>query len=518
MKKITVFITISLFSIGLLAQKTDSSNIQLQNQTIENLDSLLNSYYVRKSYKTYSEYNTNVFNDNHNIDIADSIIIQRLKKIPTPIQLSYNEKVRSWINLYLKRGKYMVPTYLGLANYYFPMFEAELAANDMPLELKYLPIIESALNPRAVSRAGATGIWQFMYATGKRYGLEINSFVDQRRDPQQSTKAAVRYLKELYGIFGDWNLAIAAYNCGAANVNKAIARSGGKTNFWEIYNYLPRETRGYIPAFVAMTYIMNYPQEHNFYPAKIDLPLNTDTVMVTDTLHLLQVSKVLNIPMQQLRDLNPQYKMDIIPGFNKPYSLRLPIDKISSYLMLEDSIYNYKDSTISKYKLIVKNPPAYNPRNHNYKYNPRPCPTYKHTGQGKVLYTVKSGDTFSFIANWFDVSVRDLKCWNKIGSNRIRAGQTLILYEPLKKITYYQKMTKMSFEEKQNLANVKVVKRQKLDPNYIYYTIKTGDNLYIIAQKYDNVTYDDLLKINNFSDNQARKLQIGQVIKIKRKN
>jgi len=503
--------------MNIFAQETDSSLVELQNQTLDNLDSLMNSYYVEKSFRTYEDYNTNIFTDNHDVDIDDSIVIERLKNIATPIQLSYNEKVRSWINLYLKRGKYMIPTYLGLANYYFPLFEQELAANNMPLELKYLPIIESALNPRAVSRVGATGIWQFMYATGRRYGLEINSFVDQRRDPLSSTKAAVTYLKDLYSIFGDWNLAIAAYNCGAANVNKAIARSGGKTNFWDIYNYLPRETRGYIPAFIAMTYIMNYSKQHNFYPAKIDLPLNTDTVMVTDTLHLKQVSEVLNIPLQQLRDLNPQYKLDIIPGFKKPYSLRLPIDKIASYLMLEDSIYHYKDSIIFSHKMIVKNPPKYNPRQHTY-YNPRPCPTYNHTGEGKVYYTVKTGDTFSFIADWFDVSVRDLKCWNNIKSNRISAGQKMLIYVPLKKLSYYQKMTRLSFEEKQKIANVKVVKRQNLDPNFIYYKIKSGDNLYTIAQKYDNITYDDLLKINNFTDREARTLQIGQVIKIKRKN
>jgi membrane-bound lytic murein transglycosylase D len=499
-------------------QTNDSTN--LEQQTIANLDSLLNSYYIKRSLKRYHTQNNNVFTENHDVNISDSVIIERLKKIATPIRLSYNAEVRRWINLYLKRGKYMIPTFLGLSNYYFPMFENELAAKGLPLELKYLPIIESALNPRAVSRAGATGIWQFMYGTGKRYGLEINSYVDERRDPMKATKAAVSYLKDLYGIFHNWNLALAAYNCGAANVKKAIIRSGGKTDFWDLYPYLPRETRGYIPAFVAMTYIMNYANDHNFYPAKIDLPLNTDTVMISDTLHLRQVSAVINIPMDQLRDLNPQYKIDVIPGYIRPYPLRLPMNKISAFLLNEDKIYKYKDSLISSERFLVKEPPRYRSyyyrRHHRYYY--RPCPKYNLRGKGKIYYSIKSGDTFSFIAEWFDVSVRDIKCWNKIRSNRIKVGQKLVIYEPMKKLAYYNRLNGMSFDQKQNLASNRTARRRSLDQNYVYYTIKHGDNLYTIAKKFSNVSYQDLVRINNFSHNDVAHLQIGQVIKIKKKN
>ncbi len=516
MKKLATILSIFFLLVGTgKAQKVDSSLIKAQNETLRNMDSVLNSYYVSKSLQRYKTGKNNIFTDDHNIDVPDSVIIARLKKIPTPIEITYNSEVRSWINLYLRRGKYMIPTILGLSNYYFPMFEEELAANNMPLELKYLPVIESALNPRAVSRAKAVGIWQFMYGTGKRYNLKINSFIDERRDPLKSTKAAVKYLKNLYGIFNNWTLAIAAYNCGSANITKAIARSG-KTDFWDIYYYLPRETRSYIPAFIAMMYIMNYPEQHNFRAAEIQLPLNTDTIRITDTLYFRQVSEVLNIPIQQIRDLNPQYTHDIVPGFDTTYTyyLRLPMNKITQFLMYEDSIYHYKDPIIFKHKEFVKNPPKHNYNKHYY----QPCPKYNHTGESKLIYTVQSGDNMSFISGWFNVPVRKLKCWNKLGSTRLKAGQKLTIYVPLKKINYYKRIASMSFEQKQEMASKRTQQRNNLDPNYIYYTLKTGDNLYIVAQKFDDVSYDDLMKINNFTDADVRRLQVGQVIKIKKKN
>ncbi|MBN2890989.1 MAG: transglycosylase SLT domain-containing protein [Bacteroidales bacterium] len=496
--------------------KLDST--YLEEQTIANIDSLMSGWYVKTSLNSNNQ-NKDVFSNEHFIDIADSIIIERMQKIATPIHLSYNQDVRNWINLYLKRGKYMIPTIMGMSEYYFPMFEEELMAHDMPIELKYLPIIESALNPRAVSRAGATGIWQFIYATGKRYGLEINSYIDERRDPMKSTKAAVAYLGDLYGIFGDWNLALAGYNCGAGNVQKAIVRSGGKTDFWEIYRFLPKETRSYVPAFIAITYIMNYTEEHNFYPASIELPLNTDTVMITDTLHLTQVAEVLEIPIEQLRDLNPQYKIDIIPGHIKPYPLRLPMANISAFLMNEDKIYDYKDSIIFSQKFVVKQTNTYKQKyDNNYSYTPTPCPDYDLSGKGQIIYTVKAGDTFSFISEWYDVSVEDIKCWNNLSSTKINVGQKLVIYEPLKKLSYYQNLNTKTFEQKQEVASDRKVQQQRLDPNFIYYTIKSGDNLFSIAQKFDGVSHEDIMKINSFSDSDVSTLQIGQVIKIKRRN
>ncbi len=517
MRKFTSLLLLNLLVITTIFGQADTNSVE--QQTIANIDSLMNGWYVKTSLASDNK-NKNVFTDNHNIDIADSIIVARMKKISTPIEMSYNQEVRNWINLYLKRGKYMIPTILGMSEYYFPMFEQELQAKNMPMELKYLPIIESALNPRAVSRAGATGIWQFIYATGKRYNLEINSFIDERRDPEKATKAATAYLTDLYSIFGDWQLALAGYNCGAGNVRKAIIRAGGKTDFWEIYKYLPRETRGYIPAFIAVTYLMSYPEDHNFYPASIELPLLTDTVMVTDTLHLKQVAEVINIPIEQLRDLNPQFKTDIIPGHIKPYALKLPMEYISAYLINEDQIYKYKDDLIFPKRSIVKNisyKNKYNNSRRRYRPVPQPCPDYNFAGKGKIIYTVKAGDTFSFIAEWYDVSVRDLKCWNNMQSTRLNIGDKLDIYVPMKKISYYKKLNTKTFEQKQEYASKRKVQQNKLDPNFIYYTIKRGDNIYTIAQKFNNITHEDIMNINHFSNSDVSRLQIGQVIKIKRK-
>ncbi len=509
------FIVILLLPVLTQAQTVEDSLLRVE--AVANFDSLLNGWYVKNSLDTNQQ--KNIFTDEHNIDVSDSVIIQRLKLIPTPIELTYNDIVRKWINMYIKKGKYMIPTYMGLSEYYFPMFEQELDAHNMPMELKYLPLIESGLNANAVSRARATGLWQFIYSTGKRYNLEINSYIDERRDPVKSTEAAINYLSDLYDIFGDWNLALASYNCGAGNVRRAIARSGGKTDFWDIYMYLPRETRGYIPAFIAMTYIMTYSDEHNFYPADIELPLNTDTVMITDTLHLQQVADVLEIPLAQLEDLNPQYKLDIIPGYAKPYALRLPIEYITSFLMNEDKIYNYKDSLFFSNTFVVRSVPTHTRNgNRNYSYTPPPCPDYDLAGMGKVTYKVKSGDTFSFIAQWFGVSIQELKCWNKLTSSRLNVGQQLIVYKPLRRVSYYQAFDNMSFDQKQGkVSNGMVQNNSNLDPTYLYYNIQSGDNLYTVAQKFDGVTQDDLVRINNFTTSDVRHLQIGQAIKIKKK-
>ncbi len=514
LKSITILMLAVMFSISSYAQE---DSIYLENQTISNIDSLMNGWYVKTSIESNNQ--KDIFTNEHYIDVEDSVIIERMKKIATPMIMTYNQDVRNWINLYLKRGKYMIPTIMGMSEYYFPMFEEELAAHEMPIELKYLPIIESALNPRAVSRAGATGIWQFIYTTGKRYGMEINSYIDERRDPIKSTKAAAAYLGDLYSIFGDWNLALAGYNCGAGNVRKAIVRSGGKTDFWEIYRYLPRETRGYVPAFIAITYIMNYTEEHNFYPASIELPLNTDTVMITDTLHLLQVAEVLDMPIEQLRDLNPQYKTDIIPGHIKPYPLRLPAVNISAFLINEDKIYDYKDSVLFTRKFVVKNTNTYKRKyKSNYSYTPpSPCNDYDLSGKGEIVYTVKSGDNFSFIAEWYDVNIKDIKCWNNLSSTRLKVGQKLKIYVPLKKMSYYKNLNTKTFEQKQEVASQRKVKKERLDPNYMYYTIKRGDNLYSIASKFDGISHEDIMKINSFSSEDVSKLQIGQVIKIKRR-
>ena len=531
---------ISFVSLTSVAQedKTTYAEIDkiLEIQTYNNFDSLLCIWYVKKSLDNDTLIQITKGAD-HDIDVSDEVIIDRLSKIASPIQLAYNQKVRDWITMYIKRGEYMIPTFLGLKRYYFPFFEEVLDENDLPLEFKYLPIIESALNPRAVSPAGATGLWQFLYSTGKMYGLEINSFVDERRDPIKATYAAAHFLNDLYDIYGDWTLCLAAYNCGPGNVNKAIRRAGGKTDFWEIYQYLPKETRGYVPAFIAATYIMTYAEEHNFYSAEIKMPIFTDTIMVNDTLHLLQVAEVLNIPITQLRELNPQYKKDIIPGHVRPYPLRMPTEFTFAFIQNQDSIYSHNDELLFKNRRIVS-PPTYTASarsGYNYTEESTPCDKPNLSGKSKLTYTVKSGDTFGFIANWYNVSVRDLKCWNDKANTRLSIGENMTVYVYTKQLKLYNKINTMSFDQKQNQSSSQTVAKsntnsntnsnsksntknyKKLDKNYIYYTIKSGDNIYTIAQQFNGVSHSNIMSVNGFLDNDVRNLQIGQIIKIKKK-
>ena len=279
--------------------------------------------------------------------------IDRLRRMPTVMEMGYNDIVQRFIDRYMARLRHSVSYMLGATNFYVPIFEEALEAYQVPLELKYLPVIESALNPRAVSRVGATGLWQFMLGTGKQYGLEVNSLVDERRDPVRSSYAAARYLRDLYRIFGDWNLVIAAYNCGPGNINKAIHRSGGEKDYWRLYPYLPAETRGYVPAFIAANYAMTYYCEHGICPMSTKLPLETDTVVVDRDVHLEQIAKVLDLDIEMLRSLNPQYRRDIVPGATKKYAIRLPMADTGRFIDMQDSIYSYRTSELLTKRAVV---------------------------------------------------------------------------------------------------------------------------------------------------------------------
>jgi len=272
---------------------------------------------------------------------SDEVIAERLSRMPNSIEMPFNSVVRSFIDRYTNRMRRSVSVMLGTSNFYMPIFEQALESYNVPLELKYLPVIESALNPKAVSRVGATGLWQFMLATGKQYGLRVNSLVDDRRDPIRASYAAARYLRDLYRIFGDWTLAIAAYNCGPENVNKAIRRSGGSMDYWKIYPYLPSETRGYVPAFIAANYVMNYYCEHNICPMLTNLPEHTDTVVVDKNVSFASISKFCDIEVSMLRDLNPQYRRDLVNGLTEPSTIRMPLASINKFLELQDSILSY---------------------------------------------------------------------------------------------------------------------------------------------------------------------------------
>jgi len=371
------------------------------------LDSLLRDWHV----KTYRSSSKDCNCDTSNIpSFSDSVIMRRLASIPTIIPMSFNPVTKRCIDLYSKERRKQVQVMLGLGDYYFPYFEQALEKYNMPLELKYLPVVESAMNPNAVSRVGATGLWQFMYGTGKIYGLEINTLVDERRDPIKSTEAAVRYLKDLYRIFGDWHLAIAAYNCGPGNVSKAIKRAGGKKDYWDVYYYLPRETRGYVPLFIAANYVMHYYKDHQICPIKTSLTAITDTLWLDRKVHFDQIANVIGVPKETLKSLNPQYRHEIIPGTPENlHVLCLPADYSMAYIDFQDSIPNYQaQELLCEDKLTVK------PAN-------LPVPDYR-------VYKVRKGDTLSTIANRNRVTVTKLKRWNKIHSSIIYPGQRLKIY------------------------------------------------------------------------------------------
>lgn len=345
-------------------------------------------------------------------ELPDSIYKQRLQALPFVIEVPYNEVVRRYILRYVKHSPRQLAALQRKAEYYFPIFENILAKHDLPYELCYMPVIESALNPQARSHMGATGLWQFMPATGKKYGLEINSLVDERMDPIRSTEAACLFLKNLYGIFQDWNLVIAAYNCGPGNVNKAIHRAGGKRDFWSIYPFLPSETRGYLPIFIAASYAINYAQEHGICPADPLPTMAADTIITTHRQHLKQIADNIDIPLAELRRLNPQYPRDIIPG-GKSYAICLPIEKAGMYIDLHDTILAYRAEE------LIHN------RRDEIELLHRTSVNGGYSINGVTYYKIKEGDTLGGIAKKFRVSVKQLKAWNGLKSDMIRAGKTL---------------------------------------------------------------------------------------------
>ena len=352
-------------------QKGRQEVIEFPEAMTYDLDSLLNLYMA----KTYLDEPGDCNMRDVNPVYTKEEYIDRLSRLPNVMEMAYNEVVQKFIDRYSGRLRHSISYMLGASNFYMPIFEEALEAYQLPLELKYLPIIESALNPKAVSRVGATGLWQFMLTTGKQYGLQVNSLVDERRDPVKASYAAARYLKDLYRIFGDWNLVIAAYNCGPENINKAVHRANGEKDYWQIYPYLPKETRGYVPAFIAANYIMTYYSLHNICPMTTRLPAKTDTVMVSKNMHLEQVASVVGINIDLLRSLNPMYRRDIIPGATEPSPLRLPQSEVGKFIDAEDSVYTYKvDELLNKRTEVEVNddvPTYYHKSKRSYKKGKR---------------------------------------------------------------------------------------------------------------------------------------------------
>lgn len=383
------------------------------------LDELLHLY----NAQSYLMKDTTCNYRDVNRTYPDSVYMDRLQRLPTIIEMPYNQVVKQFIERYSDKLRGSVSYMLGAANFYMPIFEQALETYGLPLELRYLPVIESALNPNAVSRVGATGLWQFMLETGKRYGLEVNSLVDERRDPVKSSYAAARYLRDLYKIFDDWSLVIAAYNCGPNKVNQAIHRAKGSVDYWQIYPYLPKETRGYVPAFIAANYIMNYYCEHNICPMITELPISTDTIVVDKNLHLEQIAKVLNVNIEHLRALNPQYRRDIVNGLTEPSVVRLPLSLVGSFIDNEDSIYAYKRDELLLKREVV----AVNDIKLSYsKSKATKRRTSKRSSRSRrKTVTVRQGDTLSEIAKRNGTTVKKLRRLNGIKGSNIRAGKKI---------------------------------------------------------------------------------------------
>ncbi len=467
----------------------------------EKIDSASNNWFTKNAFPNDSLEVSLL--DIYPTNLPDSVYIQRLEEIEQVIDMSYNKTVKSFIKMYTEKRRDLVERMIGMSDYYFPMFEEALDRHELPLELKYLPIVESALNPKARSRVGAMGLWQFMYGTGKQLKLEITSFVDERRDPIKSTEAAAEYLKTLYDMYHDWHLAIAAYNCGPGNVNRAIRRSGGKTNYWEIYYRLPRETRGYVPLFIAASYVMNYYEEHNMTPQIPSMPIDVDTLMINQYLHFDQVATILNFDKEHLEALNPMYRRGVIPATaKKSYALVLPTDKAFEFIDKDTSVFAYEREKYFPNNTLVN--PTYS--NSSY-FTPSDV-----KGKAKIIYTVKSGDTVGEIAEKYKVRRSDLVYWNNINRNLIRIGQKLAIYVPEKDKDKYANTSSVKTKPKTNTPPV----LSGSDSDYELYTVKSGDNVWDIAKKFEGVSTDDILELNKISN--ERGLTVGQKLRIRKKS
>jgi membrane-bound lytic murein transglycosylase D len=519
--------SLEINGMSLLNDSTEAGKIIEDTPVIGMLDSLEQIKYFKDYYFKRDSSMTNVYNfmSDEVPNYDDSTYSARIEKLSqeTPIELSYNTTVRNYIELYAIKKRELTSRVLGLKEIYFPLIEEYLDKYDLPLEFKYLAVVESALNPVANSRAGARGIWQFMYGTGKLYGLKVTSMIDERYDPYLATDAACRHLRDLYSLFGDWNLVMAAYNSGAGNVSKAIRRAGGVKNYWAIWPFLPRETRGYIPAFIAVVYVMNYTKEHNLYPIDPGILYNgIDTVIVKEPLAFDQISEILGLSNEELRFLNPMYKNGIIPSYNgKIYPLRLPVEYIGPYIDNETALYNYKSkSGLEKEKLLTEIKKA----------------------SDRSVHTVHGGETLGSIAREYHVTVDQLKQWNGMRGTMIHPGQQLVIFPPYSASTAIvtQPAAKKGsgavatqaespappkqdsatasktghqyhvVEKGENLPATKPVSENT--KKIIYYTVKKGDSLWQIAQQYPGVTVSDLKSLNNL--NSSSRLQPGQKLKI----
>lgn len=463
----------------------DENNPEQYSQEV--IDSLLHQWY-ENAYANSTDVEYDMDSVKFTSNVSDEELMRRLKAMNSYISLPFNETVKNYMVLYAEKMPSKMARVIGLSYYYFPIFEETLNKYNLPTELKYMSIIESMLNIRATSRAGARGLWQFMYNTGRNYGLEINSFVDERLDVEKAVDAAARYLADAYSIFGDWALAISSYNCGAGNVSKAIRRAGGARDFWSIYPFLPRETRGYMPAFVGAMYAMTYYREYGIQPMNVGMPAQTDTIEIHRNLHFQQVNQVVGVPLEDLRNLNPQYTHDIIPGDSKTYILNLPFTWTSAFLEADqDSLYKFKADSLMSEKVIKDVKSA--------------------STEQRIAYRVKNGDYLGRIASKYGVSVNQIKSWNHLRSNNIRIGQILYIYKGgsgPKTSSSAGSSSTTSGTKNSTASSSSSAKITTGSNGEKIYTVKSGDTLYGIAKSFPGVSADDIKKANHLGSSSIR--------------
>ena len=473
------------------SETKNSNTVAIEEYTTAVSDSLLSLYYVQKKIAQSEEDYYDMDSVRFQSNVPDSVYIERIRQMNSFITLPYNDIVKNYIIKYSEKMPSSIGKILGLCEYYMPIFQEIFSQYDMPEELRAMAVIESAMNPLAVSRVGAKGMWQFMYSTAKNYGLHIDSFVDERLDPIKSAHAAAQYLQDAYDIFGDWNLAIAAYNCGAGNVNKAIRRSGSRA-FWDIWPYLPRETRGYVPAFVGALYTMNYYKEHGIRPVSVETPAHVDTMHINRMLHLKQVSELTGAPLQDLKNLNPQYRHEIIPGNDRQYILRIPYTYTNAFIENEDSLYRHKADVY---------------------FNPVTIKKIKEDGDGeRIVYRVKSGDYLGKIAINHGTTVAKIKKWNNLKTNDIRVGQRLIIYRGGKAPASTSTTASASQTTAKPAAQTQASKPIPAGTSYVEYTVQSGDSLYLIAKKFPGVSAQNIMDFNGIGSN----IKPGMKLKIPR--
>ena len=483
-----------------------------EDYTLDVTDSLLSLWYVHSNLRKGDTVSFNMDSVHFRSSVTDKEYLQRLADMNSFITLPFNETVRNYIILYSEKMPTKMSSMLALSQYYFPIFEEIFDRYGLPKELKYMAVIESAFNPVAVSRAGAKGMWQFMYNTAKMYGLTINSFVDERLDPVKSADAAARYMRDAYRIFGDWNLAISSYNCGSGNVNKAMRRSGSR-EFWPVYNYLPRETRGYVPAFVGAMYAFTYYREHGLVPETDSMPVQVDTFHIRRMLHFQQVSALTGVSVEMLKKLNPQYVHDIVPGTAKEeYVLRLPYQYTSKFIENEDSVY------------------AYNAKEY---FSPATLQNIAVSGSAssqRIAYKVKSGDYLGRIASRYHVTVKQIMEWNHLRNTNLRVGQVLYIYGkfngPVAQSSGASSKSSAASSSKGSASSDGATRASSkgsaatpppaesaAEGTYTVYVVKSGDSLYRISQDYPGVSADDIMKFNGIGTD----IRPGMKLKIPKK-